>query len=619
MAKYSREEIAELYLPERLSALEVIKKIRLNPNSNILGSIDIEMTPYLMAPVSLIGKNHVEWIFMLAPTQSGKTVFLQAAVADAIDQDPGTLLYVLPDEKLAKKMIKEKLIDMIRYTKEFKKKIIKLSFSKIDLNNMTIYPAWSGSLGSLSSIPCKKVVLDEIRLMKLEVGEESNAIKLANDRVTTYRAFGLAQGYGVSTPSCEGDLLYQQTIVPGTLVLRWHVRCENCNHAQVLDFFSQVFLKDGKAVCKCSACGHLFDESNNKKKMNATGFYAPFGSQEPFDLTKTPKRVFFWFDSMVSPFRSFQAIYDEWITTRDKIHDYKNFIQCWLARFWINDISKTSVANLRNLKVDFPTGLVPDWTRVIMAGVDTQDNGFFVTVRAFGDQRRTRVVTSFFIEHSMHIATGESIHELFKAQIEDAVYSTARGDKWKIAMWAIDTGGHRTKQVYEACDLCERVVKVKGSTPLQSVTIKYNSDINLYLVRTYEYLEETELLSELGGSLYELPSNISEDFLYQWCNIRKVKERNKKTGDEKTIWKKVGQCDYRFADIHSFICLDIETDFGTFRTELEKDGFSYNPYEFKLKVEEKQIQENIANQTRQVEDNYIVDTGYDIGTFKEGW
>jgi hypothetical protein len=254
-----------------------------------------------------------------------------------------------------------------------------------------------------------------------------------------------------------------------------------------------------------------------------------------------------------------------------------------------------------------------------MAGVDTQDNGFYVTVRAFGDQRRTRVVTSFFIEHSMHIATGESIHELFKAQIEDVVYSTARGEKWKIAMWAIDTGGHRTKQVYEACDLCERVVKVKGSTPLQSVTIKYNSDINLYLVRTYEYLEETELLSELGGSLYELPSNISEDFLYQWCNIRKVKERNKKTGDEKTIWKKVGQCDYRFADIHSFICLDIETDFGTFRTELEKDDFKYNPYEFKLKVEEKQIQENIANQTRQFEDNYIVDAGYDIGTFKEGW
>ena len=52
----------------------------------------------------------------------------------------------------------------------------------------------------------------------------------------------------------------------------------------------------------------------------------------------------------------------------------------------------------------------------------------------------------------------------------------------------------------------------------------------------------------------------------------------KRTGIEKVIWKKVGRTDYRMADVHSWICLDMPTSKGVFRSEIEKDDFIYNPY-----------------------------------------
>ena len=50
--KFSRKEIDILYLPERIPASEVVKKIRLNPGANVLDMLDMELTPYLNLPIS---------------------------------------------------------------------------------------------------------------------------------------------------------------------------------------------------------------------------------------------------------------------------------------------------------------------------------------------------------------------------------------------------------------------------------------------------------------------------------------------------------------------------------------------------------------------------------------
>ena len=57
---------------------------------------------------------------------------------------------------------------MIYSTPELKKRIRRVkdvSKEGVNLDNMTIYPAWSNSPGTMSSLPMKRVVWDEVRLM----------------------------------------------------------------------------------------------------------------------------------------------------------------------------------------------------------------------------------------------------------------------------------------------------------------------------------------------------------------------------------------------------------------------------------------------------------------------
>lgn len=613
--KISREELNILYLPERISAIEVAKKIRLPYKSNILSKIDLELTPYIKFPISLKGNGQVKWVFIIAPTQSGKTVSLQVAIADAIDQDPGTLIYINPDEVLSKKNMHGKVIEMINNTpclKEHTQGVKKTSRSEIELDNMTIYPAWAGSLATLSSIAAKTVILDELRLMKLMIGDESNALKLANDRLTTYLHMGLGQGFGVSTPSVEGDLLHQQLTVPSTLVLKWAVKCENCGKVQVLDFFKnkKIIERNGEEIykCTCVACGHDFDDSDQKRKMNSTGRYVIETNSGLLDLPpELPDRVLCWYDSMVSPFRSFQAIWQEFKKTKDKLHDFKNFWQCWLAKFWIDDISKTSVDELEKHKVEDIVGVVPEWCKLLTAGIDSQKSGFYVVVRAWGANRRSRVIDAYHLECRLPIADENDVRNIIKRDVTNRIYTTLENKKWQIGMYAIDTGGNRTKQIYAGTSGLERIIWVKGRDN-QNVTINYSKDYNLYLVRTIEYLDETEEKSFSDN--FEIAKNITKDFLRQYVNIRKTRKVNKNTNEVTYIYKHIGQFDYRMADIHSFICLDIPTSEGTFRKELEQLDFSFNPIIKKIEEEAKETIEGLNDEREKLDE-------YDIGELSD--
>lgn len=616
-AKFSREELDILYLPKKLSALEVVAKLRVPSKANIYDRIMIELTPYLKFPISLKGSSEVQYVFLIGPTQSGKTVFLQVIVADAVDQDPGTLTYINPDEKLSKKNMTEKIISMLKLTPDLAKHILherKMTKDYIELDNMTIFPAWAGSNASISSTPAKTVVWDELRLMKLVMGDESNAIKLGQDRLTTYLSMGLGQGFGASTPSVEGDLLHQQLTVDDTIVVYWTTKCSKCGHSQVLDFFKnkKIITVDGAETykCACVECGEFFDDSDRKQKINAASFYAPLGSLEL--PKKLPKRVVCWFTSMNSPFRSFQAIWEEFKATKDKINNYKNFWQCWLAKFWIDDISKTSVERLEECKVRDECGVVPEWTKVITVGIDSQKSGFYVVVRCWGANRITRVIDAYHVDCLLPVSDAKDVEDALRRDVIDQIYSQKDGTHWKAGLIAIDTGGNRTKQIYEGTSSFERFIWVKGAKPTQNITINFNKKLNLYLVRTVEYLEETEEKSD--SDTFELASNISTDFISQWVNIRKSRINNKRTGITKIDWKHVGKFDYRMADIHSFICIDIPTSMGTFRRQLNIDDFSFNPIVKRVEAEGKK---NLAIQEE--EEQSEGSDGYEVGTFTGGW
>ena len=585
-ANISEKELSILRLPEKLPSIEVMEQLVLPSESNVMTSLQLDLTPYLEMPISCIGDSRFFVLGMVGPTQAGKSVFLQVAVADTISQAPGTCLYILPDKVQGIKQIHEKIIAPIKRTPQLSKYVVQpesktLTNEFVKLSHMTLYLGWSNSPASLSSTPCTRVFFDEARLFKKELGNESNAIMLGLDRLTVARAMGLAQAYIVSTPSDEGDLLYQQLEVANTTVLYWYWKCPHCSKYMIPDFYAMVkpitkSEETSPAVqCHCKFCNGILEDRDKKRSLNGEGGYGYKGQdgQTELHIGELTERLFFRFDSMASPFRPFQMMYDEFQRTKKNINDFKNFHQAWLAKFWKLTQSTLTMSDLALRKGDYVKRIVPDGTKVITAGIDTQDDGFYVVVRAWGSDRETWLMDEFYISCRMNELPAKEIADLFKAQVEDRIWKTESGTVWKIANYAIDTGGHRTTEIYSVAEHLANMCLVKGRDD-QIETIKVSSGVfGLFHVRTGDYLEETEIACT--KSFWHLPKDVSDDFLNQWISAKKsFKVVN---GKKKVVWDKASQNDYRYSDVHSYIALDLPWNNTTLRRNLEDPTWSHNP------------------------------------------
>ncbi len=632
--KASQVELRAIKVPERYSSLEVASRIRLPSKSNFATALDLDLTPYSKLPIFCIGKEQILWIIVIAPTQSGKTVILQVAVADTIDQAPNTAIYCLPDEKSGAKALDEKVIEMIKCS-PFLQKYIQQPASKtlskvaIRLVHMTIYPAWSNSLAALSSTPAARVFADEVRLFKKSVGKESNALKLLADRMTTFRAMGMAQGYIVSTPSNTDDLLYMQTKLKGTTILWWYVPCPKCHKYQILDFFTNIKKPQNNEPikCTCKFCEEgVFGDKDKKVSWNSKGKYG-FAGQEgkyevylsensPVTMTQVLSgeselpikgRVVFRFDSMVSPFRPFQMIWDEFIETKDNPEDFKNFWQAWLARFWEMVKSMLDRGDLEERIGVIARGIVPQECKTVIAGADTQDDGFYVTFRAYGHNGEVWLIDNCFLPCALSTATEEQLIQVLGEGIENRLFYAEDNTPWMVAYWSIDTGGHRTKAIYAAFRRLQRVYLIKGASPTQDKDIQESNNIDyLYLVRTDSYAQQTEDLCT--KEIWHLYEKCDSEYLTQFLNYKKVEELQK-NGKTKIVWTKVGQQDYRMADIHCYITLDIAENNGlTFRQNLSVANWSYNPIQVK-QVVAKESRESDLLVKGQVDETYLGDYG----------
>lgn len=601
----SDREIEAIQFREPVSPVEFAEQVRFPAEDNTLSHVVVELTPYIRQPLETLNDYSVENIFIIGPTQSGKTVVAQVAVAWSIDQDPGPMLYVYPDENTAVQALEKKMKKMLSETPVLKSHLLPgkqaLSKRELELDSMSINIGWSNSIASLNVLQKKRVIGDEVRLFSLAIKKESNAIKLMQDRLTTYLDAGIGQGLFISSPSTEGDLLHQQLDVPGTLVLRWHVPCPSCGRYQLLDFFTHLkFDKTYGPRCLCQYCGAEFSDKDKKQSWNSRGVYAPLGTKEhPVRIDNDGTvhyegkdhhftRVVFWWDSMVSPFRSFARIWKEFIETKDKLHDYKNFIQCWLARFWKETKSKSSVDILTGRKAEYYKNSVPEGVKVLVAGIDTQDDSLYITTWGLGYRLETWLINEERVECDITTTNAEDLFTIVKSHVFRTTYFDADGRAWAVAMTAWDSGGHRTKEIYTAIRRFPNVIAIKGRNDLTR-SVKYSVNETHWNVRTVEYLEETESASV--REQFHLPTNVSFEFLVQFCNHVKTEHQTPK--GVKYVWEAKGPDHFRFSSAYAHVCLDIPIrDVGTLRSRLNEPNFSYNPAEaIRKRIEQEEPKE----------------------------
>jgi phage terminase large subunit GpA-like protein len=119
------------------------------------------------------------------------------------------------------------------------------------------------------------------------------------------------------------------------------------------------------------------------------------------------------------------------------------------------------------LRDDRPRGVVPGGGRVagLLAQVDTQDNGFWFEIRAWGWGANAE---SWQVREGFVLDEDALIEVLFMREGKPVYYRDPEGRKYHVVMAVIDAMGHRTKEVYDLCRrFRRRLIPLQGVDKLQ--------------------------------------------------------------------------------------------------------------------------------------------------------
>ena len=434
-----------------------------------------ERTPYLTDIMDAAAFPSVETVILCKAPQVGGTEAAHNFVGYTLDRAPGPVMYVYPDKDTAADNSKDRIQPLIMDSPRLRGYLTGVDDDtarmRIKLRHTVIYLAWSGSPTSLANKPCRYVIFDETDKYPATAGKkEADPVSLGEKRANTYRASRKAKIWKLSTPTVESGPIWQAYTTEAQVRFHRHARCPLCGHLHLMAF-KHVKFPEGErdperieaehlAWYECPKCGrHWDDELRNQAVRDGVTMSEGDRSLtvEAYLNAFKPKKIAFHVPSWLSPFVSLSSIAAAFLRgTKDKakLKDFKNAHEAlpWVAYSEIRD--EDAILALMD---DRPRGKVPGGGVVacLVAGVDTQDDGFWYEIRAFG----------WGVDGgSWQVREGktETFEILARILFEDA-YTDADGKDYLIHLAVQDAMGHRTAEVYDFCRMHRgRVVPSQG-------------------------------------------------------------------------------------------------------------------------------------------------------------
>lgn len=453
---------------ERMSTSEWAERHRIVTNGPMTGKWKNETTPYLVDPMNTLDLPHVRRVILMFAPQTGKTQVAFNFLGHMIDTDPGPTMYVMPDEKVCKRIARKRIIPMFRSCPRLAAllsarpddtTILSVSF----INGMDFMMAWATSAAEISSESIKYLIRDEIDKFPDFSGKEADPLSLTEIRTNAY--LYSKKIIDLSTPADESGYIGNAIDHDADELRRYHVVCPICLAAQVMHFgqFSwPETIRDPREIVRkrlahyqCEACGMLWDDHMRDLAVRK-GFWK---AETPVDR---PQCVAFNLPAWYSPFVSLSAVVAAYLRGLEDPGKLMVFITQYKAEVWKENITpKDENKLLDSHRTDIPPLMIPPQAVALTCGIDVQKFGFWFVVRAWAED-----LTSWLIQYGFLSAF---------ASVEALIFHTAyqvQNSEKKMEIWraAIDTGGGltqdedwtRTEEIYEW---------------IRAVNIKYRSGI----------------------------------------------------------------------------------------------------------------------------------------------
>ncbi len=421
----------------------------------------------------------------MACSQNGKSEILNNWIGYTAHHAPSSMLMVQPDKEAAERYSKKRIAPMFEVCPVLRTLLTDDTILDKYFPGGFLMMAGAGSASALASTPIKKIGLDEVDKFPVDVQGQGSAINQAEQRCVT---FARSKQYYSSTPiklpiddeDAVGGSEIWRSHQDGSRA-RYYVPCPHCEHLQELLFehlrWQKTIDEKGRkrhltntAVYMCQGCGEAIEEHHKPAMLadQAMGGKARWVHERPW---QTDHLSYHW-SALYTPIglgRSWGKIAEEWVKACKDKSKLVTFFNLILGLPFDDHADRLSEKDIEDQAENYPLRQVPSGYYILTAAVDTQKDHLDFLVRAWGRSERSIVIDRVKIWEDPESDTAwEALTKL-----RHQTFPNIAGNHLRIAMTAIDTGGHSTQRVYRYCAAMrhDSVIAIKGASQRKQVIL----------------------------------------------------------------------------------------------------------------------------------------------------
>lgn len=418
-----------------------------------------DRVPYLREILDSVSDPSVERIYVQAASQVAKSEILLNTIGYFAHQEPAPILLVQSTEDAMKGFSKERVAPMFGASPALQGLLAEGERSSSNTTMLRQFPggmlacAWAGSAASLASRPIRVVLADEVDRWPDTTGRDGDPFAQAVQRTSN---FFNRKILAVSTPTVEGFSAIAR-LYEDSDQRRYHVPCPHCGVFQVLEWSGVIYKREDGAPdldqvhYRCAHCAGRIEE-RDRPAMLAAG---------EWKAEREHRNRGYQISALYSPWVSWRELAAEWIkanTNRDK-RGLQEFVNLRLGETWKEYGEKITVEALEKNRERYDAE-VPDGALMLTAAADIQDNRIEAEVRGWGMGKE-----SWGIAYA--IFPGDTSTPAPWVKLDEFLTRTwSKADGRAFGLWCacVDSGGHRTQEVYEftRARLARRIFAIKG-------------------------------------------------------------------------------------------------------------------------------------------------------------
>lgn len=419
--------------------------------------------PYQKEIMDAITDIAIRKVVIMSAAQVGKTdAMVLNPIGYYVHYDPSPIMVIQPTIDMAEKFSKEKLSPMIRDTPVIAERINEKSRNSGNTIMQKIFPggfvtiAGANSPTGLRSHTVRILLADEIDGYPASAGSEGDPLMLATKRQTTYWN---KKQVSISTPTIKGasriEVEYEHSSKG-----EWNTPCPCCGELQPLVWSGVIFDKDNLNEINyvCSKCGTISSEAEWKEKF----IDGRFVHEDPANPVKG-----FHLNTLASTLTTWREVVEKFLVANEEVKKGNvELMKVWtnteMGQTWEEDGETIEDEELIKRRENYNCE-VPAAVLYLTAGVDTQDDRFEVEVVGWGPEYESwgiKFAALYGDTGNMQDPVWDNL-DAFLSQS----FTKPDGSKLKIIVTCMDSGGHRTNQVYKFCKarFNRRIFAIKGS------------------------------------------------------------------------------------------------------------------------------------------------------------